>query len=86
MKNKMEAIKYPISTEKAIRMMESDNVITFIVDSSAKKEDIKKEMESMFKVKVVSVRTTNVFGKKKAFVKLSKEHPAIDIATQLGMM
>lgn len=82
----MEVIKYPLSTEKAIRMMESDNVITFIVDNKATKEGIKKEIENMFKVKIMSVRTVNIFGKKKAFVKLSKEHPAIDIATQLGMI
>jgi len=82
----MEVIKYPLSTEKSIRMMETNNVITFIVDNKATKKEIKKEVEDEFKVKVVSVKTTNLFGKKKAFVKLSKEYPAIDVATQLGMI
>lgn len=83
----MKIIKYPLSTEKSIRMMEAENKLTFIVDKKAKKEDIRKEIEETFKVKVERVNTavTND-GKKKAYVKLSMETPAIDIATQLGLI
>ena len=35
-------IKHPISTEKSIRLMESENKLIFKVDKSAKKADIKK--------------------------------------------
>lgn len=83
----MEAIKYPISTEKAVRLMESDNKLTFIVERKATKQDIKKEIEKMFNVKVIKVNTLiTPLGMKKAYVKLSKETPAIDIATKLGLM
>ena len=57
-----------------------------IIGRKAKKIEIKEEMEKMFKVKVQKVNTTIQKGKKKAYVRLSPETPAIDIATQLGMM
>ena len=83
----MDKLKYPISTEKAVRLMESDNKLTFIVDLKARKEEIKKEFEENFNVKVVKVNTLlTPEGKKKAYIKLSKETPAIDVATKLGLM
>lgn len=83
----MEAIKYPISTEKAVRLMESDNKLVFIVERKANKNDIKKSVEKSFGVKVIKVNTLiTPLGLKKAYVKLSKETPAIDVATKLGLM
>ncbi|MBW2971382.1 50S ribosomal protein L23 [Candidatus Woesearchaeota archaeon] len=80
-------IKYPISSEKSIRLMESENKMMFMVDIKAKKSEIKQAVEELFKVKVVNVNTTiGPDGKKKAYVKLDPESPAIEIATQLGMM
>lgn len=79
-------IKYPVSTEKTLRSMEAENKLLFVVDRKAKKSDVKKAVESLFKVKVVGVNTYIVLGKKRAYVKLSKENPAIDVATQLGMV
>jgi len=80
-------IKYPLSTEKSIRLMESENKLIFIVDEKATKQDIKEEMEKRFSVKVEQVRTQNDSkGRKKAYVKFSPESPAIDLATKLGLM
>ncbi|MEK6907522.1 MAG: 50S ribosomal protein L23 [Nanoarchaeota archaeon] len=83
----MQAVKYPISTEKAVRLMESDNKLTFMVERKATKGDIKKEIEKLFNVKVTKISTLiTALGTKKAYVKLSKETPAIDVATKLGLM
>ncbi|MCD6576340.1 MAG: 50S ribosomal protein L23 [Nanoarchaeota archaeon] len=83
----MEVLKYPVSTEKAIRMLESDNVITFVVDKNATRSKVKKEIENRFKVKVKDTRIViDQKGRKKAYVRLDKNYPAIDIATQLGLM
>lgn len=79
-------IKYPLSTEKSIRLMESENKLTFIVDKKAKKQEVKKAIEDMFKVKIIKINTLIHKGEKKAYVKLSPETPAIDIATKLGLM
>ena len=62
------------------------NKLIFIVDKKAKKPEIKKAIEEIFKVKVLKVNTLITKGKKKAYVKLSPDTPAIDIATQLGLM
>jgi len=76
----------PIKTEKSIGKIESNNALTFIVAVRATKKDIKKEVESMFKVKVLSVRTyLTQKGEKRAIVKLSKETKADEIATKLKL-
>lgn len=79
-------IKYPVSTERTLRYMESENKLLFVVDKKATKAEVKKAVESLFKVKVQTVNTYIMAGKKKAYVKLATQNPAIDIATQLGMM
>lgn len=82
-----KVIKHPLSTEKSIRLMESENKLIFVVDRKSNKLDIKKAIEEMFSVKVVGVNTyITPDGKKKAFIKFSEDTPAIDIATQLGLM
>ena len=87
MKDKYQIIKHPVSTEKAVRLMESENKLTFIVDRKSNKQEIKKALEELFKIKVIKINTLILpSGKKKAYVKLSPETPAIDIATQLGLI
>lgn len=84
--NKM-AIVNPISTEKSIRLMESENKLVFLVDKKATKAEIKSEVEELFNCKVEGVNTMiGSDGKKKAYVKFAMDTPAIDIATQLGLM
>jgi len=79
-------VKYPLSTEKSIRLMESQNKLIFVVDIDAEKKMIKNAIEDMFKVKVENVKTYVRMGEKRAYVRFSNENPAIDIATQLGLM
>ena len=41
----------------------------------------------MFKVKVLKVNTLfDMEGRKKAYIKLAVENPAIDVMTKLGLM
>ncbi len=81
-----KTIKYPVSTEKGIKLMETENKLIFVVENSSTKSDIKNAVEKMFNVKVESVNTFIMAGKKKAYVKIGKETPAINIATQLGLI
>ncbi|MEK6934493.1 MAG: 50S ribosomal protein L23 [Nanoarchaeota archaeon] len=81
-----QIIKYPLSTEKSVKLMESENKIVFIVNKKSTKQEIKKAIEEMFKVKVLNVNTTIQKGLKKAYIRLSPDNPAIDIATKLGIM
>ena len=79
-------IKYPVSTEKGIKLMETENKLIFVVENTSTKNEIRKAVEELFKVKVESVNTFIMAGKKKAYVRISKDTPAINVATQLGLI
>ena len=55
----------PLITEKTNIQKESHNQITFEVDRRANRVEIKKAGESIFNVKVATVRTLQVKGKVK---------------------
>jgi large subunit ribosomal protein L23 len=76
----------PISTEKAVMMIERDNLLTFTTELTKNKEEIKKEIEELFEIKVDSIRTLRKNNKKYVYVKLNKKFPAIDVASKLGLM
>jgi len=76
----------PRTTEKAVKIIEIENTLVFEVPRRTKKEEIKKELEEMFKVKVQKIRTYIKSNKKFAYVKFDKKNPAIDIATKMGMI
>jgi len=76
----------PITTEKAVRLIELNNTLIVEVDRRDSKTDIKKEFEEMFTVKVDSINTLIRLNKKYAYVKLNAKNPAIDIATKVGMI
>ena len=80
-------IQYPLSTEKSIRLMDSENTLAFVVSPKSTRKDVKSSIEQLFSVKVESVRIyNNLDGRKRAYVKFSKESPAIDVATKMGIM
>lgn len=80
-------IKHPLNTEKGIRLMESENTLVFVVDKSATKKSIKTAIEQLLGCHVKNVRTINThLGEKRAYVQFAQDTPAIDIATNLGMM
>ena len=86
-KNLVNIIKYPLSTEKSLRLMEAENKLIFVVDIKATKKDIKQAAETLFKAKVTNVNTfITTKSEKRAYVQFSKETPALDIATNLGVM
>lgn len=80
-------IEAPIKTEKAIQKIESDNALVFRVSDKASKQEIKKEFEELFNVKVQTVRTySNQKGKKLAIIKMTKEFKADDVAAKMKMI
>jgi large subunit ribosomal protein L23 len=85
-KKAKDVLIHPITTEKAVRLIEVENKITFAVDMRARKKDVKEELEKRFKVKVEKIGIHISKNKKIAYIKLKKETPAIEIATKLGMI
>ena len=76
----------PITTEKAVMLIESQNVLTFETERTATRIEVKKEVEELFNVKVEKVSMMIQGNKKKVYVKLKKNSPAIDVATKLGII
>jgi large subunit ribosomal protein L23 len=60
-----QVLKRPLITEKGTRQKEQANKITFEVDRCANKVMVRNAVESIFKVKVLSVRMMNVKGKER---------------------
>lgn len=77
----------PVTSEKAITLVERENTITLIVDRRANKKMIRDAVERIFGVEVEDVRTMITRrGEKKAYIRLKKEYKASEIATRLGML
>lgn len=86
-KDEWKVLSHPLMTEKSIGLIEKENKLVFIVSLDANKSDIKYAMEKAFGVVVEDVKTSITRkGQKKAFVKLSKDYSASEIATRLGML
>lgn len=80
-------IKSPYITEKVTGMIDSDNTLEFLVNMKATKPEIKKSLEELYDIEVVSIRTMITSrGDKKAIVKLAKEGSANELATRLGLL
>ncbi|HEV8592548.1 MAG TPA: 50S ribosomal protein L23 [Pyrinomonadaceae bacterium] len=99
-----DILKAPVVTEKSMILKEDSSavdsdrnagqVLTFRVERTAGKLDIKKAVEEIFNVKVAAVRTVQYEGKmkrrgrqegrrpnwKKAYVTLKKGEPNVDYA------
>ncbi len=76
----------PVTSEKAVRLIELNNVLMFEADKRQSKPEIKKEIELAFNVKVDSINSLIRLNKKYVYVKLNEKNPAIDVATKLGMI
>jgi large subunit ribosomal protein L23 len=58
-----EIIKRPIVTEKGVAKKDAERTLCFEVSASANKTQIKNAVQTVFKVKVVDVRTSITAGK-----------------------
>ena len=78
---------YPMMSEDTVKLIETENKITFIVNNKATKHDIRRAVEELYEVRVSRVYTlTTPEGKKKAYVKLRPETKASDLAVKLGIL
>jgi large subunit ribosomal protein L23 len=86
MKEPHAVIVQPVMSESAFGMLEKENKLTFIVRRTANKPSIKWAVEKLYEVKVEKVNTVILpDGRKKAYVRLSPESNAADVATRLNI-
>ncbi|MEM3781376.1 MAG: 50S ribosomal protein L23 [Candidatus Micrarchaeaceae archaeon] len=83
----MSILMYPLATEKAINMIDKNNTITYVVALHATKNQVKKEFEERFAVKVKKVNIgISAKNSKKAYITLDKTQKASDLALRLKLL
>ena len=68
-----------------MKKVEDGNILVFQVSLKANKYQIKQAVKELYDVDVMAVNTLiRPNGTKKAFVRLTAEHDALDIANRIG--
>lgn len=79
-------IIHPDVTEKSMKLVESENKLVFVVSRDSSKNEIKTAVEKLYEVKVADVNTSiTPKGVKKAYVRLTPEYKAEEVATRIGI-
>ncbi|MDG6925831.1 MAG: 50S ribosomal protein L23 [Nitrososphaerota archaeon] len=76
----------PYITERTFEQIERENKLCFIVSDKASKTQIASAVEVLYEVKVRGVNTTRTVVGKKAFVRLTEDNSAAELATKLGLV
>jgi len=89
-RNKMDAysiIKHPLTTESAMKKIEDNNTLVFIVDVKANKHHIAMAVKKMYDIDVSKINTLiRPDGRKKAYVRLKPDYDALDVANKIGII
>ena len=80
-------VKFPLTTESAMKKIEEDNTLVFIVDILSNKRQIKDAVNKLYGIKAQKVNTLiRPDGQKKAYVRLTQDHDALDVASKIGII
>ncbi|XP_053450482.1 60S ribosomal protein L23a-like [Nycticebus coucang] len=77
-------IKFPLTTESAMKKIEDYNTLVFIVDVKANKHQIKQTVKKLYDVDVAKVNRPD--GEKKAYVPLAPDYDTLDVANKIGII
>ncbi|KAK9059765.1 hypothetical protein SSX86_020469 [Deinandra increscens subsp. villosa] len=79
-----QILKYPLTTESAMKKIEDNNTLVFIVDIRADKKKIKAAVKKMYDIQTKKVNTLiRPDGTKKAYVRLTPDYDALDVANKI---
>jgi large subunit ribosomal protein L23Ae len=85
--DKHSIIKYPLTTESSMKLIEDSNTLVFIVDIKANKRQIKAALRELHNIECEKVNTLiTPRGLKKSYVRLSKDYDALDVANRVGVI
>ena len=80
-------IKHPLTTESAMKKIEDNNTLVFIVHSRCNKHQIRTSVKKLYDIDVAKVNTLNrPDGQKKAYVRLAPDYDALDVANKIGII
>lgn len=85
--DKHSIIKYPLTTESSMKLIEDSNTLVFIVDIKSNKRQIKAAVKELYNIECEKVNTLiTPRGLKKSYVRLSKDYDALDVANRVGVI
>ncbi|CAJ0758033.1 6357_t:CDS:2 [Entrophospora sp. SA101] len=85
--DKFKILKNPLNTESAMKKIEDTNTLVFIVDTRANKRQIKDAVKEMYDVDAQKINTLiRPDGTKKAYVRLTSDVEALDVANKIGFI
>jgi len=85
--DKYSVIQCPLTTESAMKKIEEINTLVFLCDTRATKPQIRRAVQELYDVKTLKVNTLiRPDGKKKAFVRLTSDYDALDVANRIGII
>lgn len=80
-------MKFPLTTESAMKKMEDNNTLVFIVDVQANKHQIKDAVKKMYEINAVKINTlVRPDGQKKAYIRLPSDNEALEVANKIGII
>ncbi|XP_059956453.1 large ribosomal subunit protein uL23-like [Mesoplodon densirostris] len=78
-------IKFPLTTESAMKKIEDNNTVVFIVDVKANKHQIKQAAKKLYDIDLAKANTLiRPDGEKKEYVQLAPDYDALDVANKMG--
>eukprot|EP00927_Polykrikos_kofoidii_P051083 TRINITY_DN448_c0_g1_i3.p1 TRINITY_DN448_c0_g1~~TRINITY_DN448_c0_g1_i3.p1 ORF type:complete len:177 (+),score=30.63 TRINITY_DN448_c0_g1_i3:58-531(+) len=85
--DKYRIIQCPVTTESAMKKIEEINTLVFLVDIAATKPKIKEAVKALYDVQCAKVNTLiRPDGRKKAYVHLTHDYDALDVANRIGII
>ena len=79
--------RYPLTTESAMKKIEDNNTLVFITDVRANKRQIAQAVKKMYDIACAKVNTlVRPDGVKKAYVRLTQDFDALDVANKIGII
>ena len=80
-------VRFPLTTESAMKKIEDNNTLVFVVDRRANKPSIKLAVKTLYDIDVAKVNTLiRPDGEKKAYVRLAPDYDALDVANKIGII
>ncbi|KAK9826579.1 hypothetical protein WJX74_004013 [Apatococcus lobatus] len=82
-----QTIKFPLTTESAMKKIEDNNTLVFIVDTRSNKRQIKDAVQRLYDIQTKKINTLiRPDGAKKAYVRLTPDYDALDVANKIGII
>ncbi len=82
-----DVIIAPINTESAMKKMEESNTLVFLCNVQANKRQVKESVKKLYGVDALKINTlVRPDGKKKAYVRLTSDYEAMEVASKIGFI